>query len=99
MHDPIVPAMTENVPKDITMTSETEESVLDLVQDALKIFHDIAAVDIGESEADEDHFRNSSRTYALAGPVTVGDVRKAALAYEQLAALSRAPGSSNAGDA
>lgn len=71
--------------------TETEETVLDLVQDALKIFHDIAAVDIGESEADEDHFRNSSRTYALAGPVTVGDVRKAALAYEQLAALSRAP--------
>lgn len=28
MHDPIVPAMTENVPKDITMTSETEETVL-----------------------------------------------------------------------
>lgn len=79
------------LPQDITMTSETEETVLDLVQGALKIFHDIAAVDIGESEADEDHFRNSSRTYALAGPVTVGDIRKAALAYEQLAALSRAP--------
>lgn len=78
------------LPQDITMTSETE-TALDLVQEALKIFHDIAAVDIGESEADEDHFRNSSRTYALAGPVTVGDVRKAALAYEQLAALSRAP--------
>jgi len=35
MHDPIVPAMTENVPKDITMT-ETEKTVLDRANAALR---------------------------------------------------------------
>ena len=83
MHDPIVPAMTENVPKDITMTSETEETVLDprsLVKALLQAHDDWSGA---------------------AGTPLYGEAADALNKAEAavVAALSRAPGSSNAGDA
>lgn len=48
--------------------------------EALRPFAAVMA-DIGETEADEDTFRNANRAYAKAPAITVGDIRKAAALF------------------
>jgi len=55
----------------------TAETALAQAREALEPFARVAEVDIGESEADDDTFRNSARAYARAPAITVGDIRRA----------------------
>ncbi len=50
-------------------------------QEALRPFARTVEVDIGSDESDAVTFRNCNREYALAPLITVGDLRRASLAF------------------
>ena len=89
MRDPIVPAMTENVPKDITMTSETEETVLDLLPCPF----------CGCARIYERGFRCFECLECRAEGPTKATKAEAVAAWNTRAALTRAPEASREGAA
>lgn len=63
--------------------TQANASLIAAAPELLEALRPFAAVmaDIGETEADEDTFRNANRAYAKAPAITVGDIRKAAALF------------------